>query len=53
MTSSDNGIGRENTVSELEFNFKDNTDDVDAYAMQCPPRKENIGAWNGGFKTFK
>ncbi|XP_071174260.1 von Willebrand factor D and EGF domain-containing protein-like [Mytilus edulis] len=52
-TSSDNGVGRENTVSELEFDFKDNTDDVYAYAMQCPPRKENIGAWNGGFKTFK
>ncbi|XP_063440470.1 uncharacterized protein LOC134721414 [Mytilus trossulus] len=42
----------ENTVSELEFDFGDNTD-VDAFAMQCPPRKENIDVWNGGFKTSK
>ncbi|CAC5375043.1 unnamed protein product [Mytilus coruscus] len=32
-TSSDNWIGKENTVSELESNFEDNTD-VDVFVMQ-------------------
>ncbi|VDI39774.1 Hypothetical predicted protein [Mytilus galloprovincialis] len=50
LTSSDNWKGRENTVSELEFSF-DKTTDVDVFAMQYPPRKENVNVWNGGFKT--
>ncbi|CAG2211169.1 unnamed protein product [Mytilus edulis] len=48
--SSDNRKGRENTVSELEFSFAETTD-VDVFAMQYPPRKENVNVWNGGFKT--
>ncbi|XP_063440468.1 uncharacterized protein LOC134721412 [Mytilus trossulus] len=51
-TSSENWIGRENTVSELEFNLEETTD-VDVFAMQYAPRKENIDVWNGGFKTSK
>lgn len=51
-TSSDNRIKRENTVSELEFNFEDNTD-MDAFAFQYPPRKEHIDGRKGGIKTSK
>ncbi|XP_052063299.1 von Willebrand factor D and EGF domain-containing protein-like [Mytilus californianus] len=44
-TSSDKWTRRENTVSELELNFEDKTG-KDAFAMQYPPRKENIDVWN-------
>lgn len=40
-TSSDKMTGRENTVSEVEFKFEDKTG-KDAFAMQYPPRRENI-----------
>ncbi|CAC5375044.1 unnamed protein product [Mytilus coruscus] len=40
-TSSDKWTGRENTVSEVEFDFEEKTDE-DVFAMQYPPRKENI-----------